>query len=123
MSWATVAALTVGVLPDRQEFWICLDPACPVVYFGSQGERIESDGMKLVPGFKRGSDGLICYCFLHRRSEVEAELREKGSTGVVQRIGEKIAAGRCACEVRNPEGKCCLGSVKRIVSALEQGRK
>ena len=120
VSWTTVAALTWDALPDPQQFWICLDRFCPVVYFGSRGARIEADAVKLVPGCKEGSDGLICYCFRRRRADIEAELRDTGTTLAVEQIRQKIQEGACACEVRNPEGRCCLGALRRAVAELKR---
>jgi hypothetical protein len=51
------------------------------------------------------------------------EMERDGSTQAVGRVREHIAARRCACEVRNPRGACCLGdvtaAVKRTVAAME----
>ena len=35
------------------------------------------------------------------------------------RIREHIAAQRCACDIRNPRGACCLGDVMAAVKRLE----
>ena len=48
------------------------------------------------------------------------ELRESGETNVVERITAEVKAGNCACEVRNPGGKCCLGEVERAVNEMQQ---
>jgi len=36
-----------------------------------------------------------------------------GKSTVARRIMVEVEAGRCACEVKNPSGKCCLGDVTR----------
>ena len=28
-----------------------------------------------------------------------------------------IRAGKCACDIRNPQGSCCLGNVRAVVMA------
>ena len=38
----------------------------------------------------------------------------------VERVRAHISAGRCACEVRNPRGACCLGDVTNAVEYLRQ---
>lgn len=76
--------------------------------------------LHLVPGFKTaGPAALVCYCFLHDRAEIERELRASGHTTVPQRIKAEIEAGNCACEVRNPAGRCCLGEVNQAVAAIQ----
>jgi len=47
---------------------------------------------------------LVCYCFLHRRSEIETELRHSGISTVGDRIADKVQARECECEVRKPVG-------------------
>jgi hypothetical protein len=49
-------------------------------------------------------------------------LEETGRTMAIERVREHIAATRCACDIRNPRGACCLGdliaAVKRVELAL-----
>jgi hypothetical protein len=40
---------------------------------------------------------------------------EKGSSTAADRITALVKADRCACEVRNPQGTCCLGNVTAAV--------
>ncbi|MFQ5744476.1 MAG: hypothetical protein ACE5HV_12935, partial [Acidobacteriota bacterium] len=123
VDWLTVAALTSGVVPPPQQFWLCRDPQCEVVYFGERGTMVTTTQMSVVPGFKQSSaEGLVCYCFLHRRGDIEGELRETGDTTVPDRIAAEVKAGNCACEVRNPTGRCCLGDVQRAIEAICQER-
>jgi len=115
----TVAAVTRGYVAEKQGYWLCQALECRTVYYGDQGARCRVDDMHVVPGFKiSGPDGLVCYCFMHSRGEIEAELREGGETTVPQRITAEIKAGNCACEVRNPAGRCCLGEVNRAVATI-----
>jgi hypothetical protein len=60
--WRTVAALIAGAIPPRQEFWLCLDPGCAVVYFGAAGRLIHIAELRVHPGLKDGGE-LLCYCF------------------------------------------------------------
>jgi hypothetical protein len=36
------------------------------------------------------------------------------------RICEHIAAQRCACDIRNPRGACCLGDVMAAAKRIER---
>jgi hypothetical protein len=47
------------------------------------------------------------------------EFAETGRCDAPQRVRDHIAAGRCACEVRNPRGGCCLGDVVKAVARIE----
>lgn len=46
---------------------------------------------------------------------IRDELAATGKTTVIERIAAEMKAGFCACEIRNPQGSCCLGNVKAAV--------
>jgi hypothetical protein len=117
---ATVAALAKGRVPPKQEFRLCRDAECEVVYYGSAGTVLTLSDVSVQPGFKSSSDGLVCYCFLHRKADIARQLAETGETDVFQSIKDEVQAGNCACEVRNPTGKCCLGEVQETIRSLEK---
>lgn len=120
VDWLTVAALSHGAVPERQHFWLCPSQDCEVVYFGEHGARIPIAELHVQPGFKAAPDPLVCYCFLHRQSDIARELEQTGSTTVLEAIKQKVQAGNCACEVRNPTGKCCLGQVQATIRTLQR---
>ena len=112
----TVAALTSGVVPPDQRYALCRQTDCEVVYFGEDGTVISGRRLNVVPGFKsRSPEALVCYCFQHRRADLEAELAGCGTTTIPDRIAAEVKAGNCACEVRNPSGRCCLGDVQEVI--------
>ena len=116
----TVAALAKGRVPPKQDFRLCRDAACEVVYYGSAGTVLTADDLTIHPGFKNGSDGLVCYCFLHRKDDISRQLQETGQTDIFESIKSEVQAGNCACEVRNPSGKCCLGEVQEAIHSLKK---
>jgi hypothetical protein len=62
---------------------------------------------------------MVCYCFGENEAAMARELAETGRCDAPLRVREHVAAGRCACEVRNPRGACCLGDVMKAVASLE----
>ncbi|MFQ5578390.1 MAG: hypothetical protein ACE5G8_15520 [Anaerolineae bacterium] len=62
---------------------------------------------------------LVCYCFRHSPASIRAELRVAGRSTVVAQINAGIKAGQCACDIRNPQGSCCLGNVSRVVKQVK----
>lgn len=115
----TVAALTTGVVPANQRYWLCRQLACEAVYFGEDATVITAADMTVAPGFKsKAAEALVCYCFRHRRGDLEAELAAGSETTIPDRITAEVQAGNCACEVRNPSGKCCLGEVQRVIQEI-----
>jgi hypothetical protein len=52
---------------------------------------------------------------------MEAASKRDGATAVRDMITREVKAGHCACEVRNPTGRCCLGDVARVGNAQRRG--
>jgi len=122
VEWLTVAALAARRVPPRQDFWLCEDSDCDVVYFGEDGTLLGTSDMRVIPSFKGSpsQNDLVCYCFLYSRQDIEDELKASGDTTIFERISAEVKAGNCACEVRNPSGKCCLGDVKRAIQETRE---
>lgn len=119
----TVKALLTEVALRRLQvthYRFCAHPACETVYFGDAGDRFCTNDIR-VPVWQKQPDGvrLLCYCFGETDAGIRSELVEHGRTNVVERIREHIAAQRCACDIRNPRGACCLGDVMAAVKRIE----
>jgi hypothetical protein len=37
----------------------------------------------------------------------------------VERVTAGVQADQCACDIRNPQGSCCLGNVRAVVQRVE----
>jgi hypothetical protein len=113
------------IQPTHYRF--CPTPACDTVYFGDAGDRFDTHDLR-VPVWQKQPVGarLVCYCFGETETGIRSELLARGRSDVVDRIREHIAAQRCACDVRNPRGACCLGdvmaAVKRMDTAIVAGK-
>jgi hypothetical protein len=119
----TVKALLTEVALRRVQlthYRFCANPACETVYFGEAGDHFDINNIR-VPVWQKQPSGArpLCYCFGETESGIRSELLEHGRTGVVARIRDHIAAQRCACDIRNPRGACCLGDVLAAVKRLE----
>ena len=110
--YAAVSAITIKHhirkpwrwLQKEQGYYFCTDPECAVVYFGEDGSVIEKSAVRTPVGLKAPSEeSLLCYCFGVTAAEALAnpELKEF--------VVEETRRNECACETRNPSGKCCLG--------------
>ena len=54
---------------------------------------------------------LICYCFQHTVGSIRKELEQTGVSTVI--LDQWLIELRhCACDIRNPQGDCCLGMCK-----------
>ena len=110
------ALRAVGDGPYR----FCADPTCAVVYFDNEGHVFNTADLR-VPVWQKQPAGArrICYCFDENEASMAREFTETGRCDAPQRVRDHIAAGRCACEVRNPRGACCLGDVMKAVARIE----
>jgi hypothetical protein len=86
-----------------ERYFFCDDPDCEVVYFGDDGSRVLKSQLRTPIGVKdRSSGAQVCYCFGVTRA---AALDEPGLRDYVV---AQTKLGTCACDVRNPSGRCCL---------------
>jgi hypothetical protein len=98
----------------------CPDPSCDVVYFDAEGATYGKNDLR-VPVWQKEpfGDRTVCYCFGVSEESIRAEIQATGRSEATTRVRAHIVAGRCACEVRNPRGVCCLGDVAAAVKQVE----
>lgn len=113
---------------QRTHYRFCPNPACDTVYFGDAGDRFGTLDLGVGVWQKQPFGArLLCYCFGETESGIRAEFLEHGRSDVIGRIREHVTAQRCACDIRNPRGACCLGdvlaAVKRIETAMLAGKE
>jgi len=112
---------------SAREYRFCPDAGCDVVYFSADGEPFTTADVR-VPVWQKlpFGDRPICYCFGESEASIRSEFAAGGASKAVERVREHIAAERCACDVRNPRGACCLGdviaTVKRVGDSVETAR-
>lgn len=118
----TVATLTVKSLvrdhtriPPNAAFSFCRTPTCETVYFSDAATFHKSD-LKVRVGIKEQADPIpVCYCFDYTSADIQREIDEFGKIGILEKIKAEVQGGLCSCEVKNPSGKCCLGSVSQTI--------
>lgn len=103
-------------LVNKPGFRFCPAAGCDVVYFHRDGDRLSKGDLRVRVGLKETEDPVpICYCFGFTEAMVRSEIQRTGACTVQERIAAEVKAKHCACEVRNPQGACCLGNVKEVV--------
>lgn len=124
---ATVRALLRtslrAVTPTAYHF--CATPGCPVVYFPFDGgQHFTTHQLREQVFQKAPADPatLVCYCFQYTRTAVQ---HADASTHIqiIADITAGVQAGQCACDIRNPQGSCCLGNVRRLVASLQSEQR
>jgi hypothetical protein len=119
----TVKALLAVSLRTLQadHYWFCREQTCSVVYFAADGvEQYQENNLRerVYQKHPDADNVFLCYCFRYTPGRIRSELQETGHSPVVDEIKAGVKAGQCACEIRNPQGSCCLGNVSATVKRL-----
>jgi len=120
----TVKSLLSASLRQVQDlkYLFCRTQTCPVVYFSADGKQtftVEQVRERVYQKEPETQDVFICYCFSHTVGELRAGSPEDRAA-IVDDINTGINAGQCACDLRNPQGSCCLGNVRSMIKRLEK---
>lgn len=88
--------------PSADNYYFCESAACQVVYFGNDDTVIDYVRLRSVIAAKeRSAEALICHCYgVTRVASLDPQIRAY--------VVAQTQAGPCACETRNPSGRCCL---------------
>lgn len=98
-------------------YLFCRTRSCPVVYFTSDGlqtHMIADLRERVYQKEPEHNDVFVCYCFRHTVGEIR-EASPSAMTSLVTDITDGIQANQCACDLRNPQGSCCLGNVRGLL--------
>ena len=117
------AMLSVSLreVQDKQ-YLFCRTQTCPVVYFSADGEQtftVEQVRERVYQKEPEAQDVPVCYCFHHTVGDLRAASPQK-RTAIIEDINIGINAGQCACDLRNPQGSCCLGNVRSLIKQFEK---
>lgn len=108
-------------LVGKTGFLFCASTDCEIVYYHPDGEVLNKNDLRVRVGLKETLDPMpICYCFGFTERMLLDEIQANGHTTIPQRIAAEVAAHNCACDVRNPQGSCCLGNVKAAVKRAQE---
>lgn len=118
------ALLSVSLRQVRNDgdYLFCRTATCPVVYFSPDGEQTFTTKEIRERVYQKEPDTgdvPVCYCFKHTIGEIRAASPETRRT-ILDDINAGIQADQCACDLRNPQGSCCLGNVRELIKRLEQ---
>ncbi len=103
-------------ITDKQYFF-CKTPKCEVVYFNTHSQFNTEDIREKVFQKDPSPDCFVCYCFGFTRADILNDA-ETDEPSISLQISAWTSAKKCACELRNPQGSCCLGNVKQIEQAV-----
>jgi hypothetical protein len=93
-----------------------------VVYFSSDGRQSFTLGEIRERVYQKELEAVdvpICYCFRHTAGDLRMGSAETRAA-ILEDINSGIGAGQCACDLRNPQGSCCLGNVRSLLRKLDR---
>lgn len=104
-------------LNSKSNYFFCDSIDCSVVYFNQQGQTFFTHEVK-VPVFQKNLGGQVpvCYCFDWTRDRLSQEIQQTSHSTAEFSIRTHVKAGRCGCEVNNPQGHCCLNNVNWVIT-------
>lgn len=119
----TVKALIATSLRAVQDtyYYFCRTESCDTVYFSAGGSSIFTISQVRERVYQKepaSGDVWVCYCFRHTVADILNAPPETFAT-ILNDIQVGIQANQCACDLRNPQGSCCLGNVRKFNKAKE----
>ena len=96
-------------------YYFCRTRTCPVVYFSLAGQTFTTGQVRerVYQKEPRAADVPVCYCFAYLAGTLRAASAAERDR-LMAEIHAGIQAGQCACDLRNPQGSCCLANVRAI---------
>lgn len=117
----SLLAVSLREIDEEAGYFFCGTQSCPIVYFAGDGQKIFNREHIRVPVYQKEPDNpaiLICYCFQYSVEDIKHARAEEGQA-IIEDINQGIRAGQCACDLRNPQGSCCLGNISKMLKPLE----
>lgn len=106
---------------DDVDYYFLSNPDCSVVYFSTDMEHFFSkDQLRIRVGQKEYNDPIpLCYCFNFYRHDIKADIKATGQTRIPDFIKKMVKEKVCACEITNPQGRCCLGNITKAIKEIK----
>jgi hypothetical protein len=114
-------AVPLTAVSSTAAYRFCPAPDCSTVYYRTDGQQVFGEldlRERVYQKHAAAADTTVCYCFGHTVGSIRAELERNGSSDVIERVTAAIQAGQCACDIRNPQGYCCLGNINDLLRQL-----
>lgn len=106
---------------NEENYHICMNENCDVVYYGSDGTTLMKDQIKVPIWFKKDADPkYACYCNKVTEQQVIEAVRKHGAKTVLEVKNITGAMKDSNCKKNNPLGVCCH---KIIQEAIDKGLK
>jgi hypothetical protein len=116
-----IIAVSLRTVREDTEYFFCRTQSCPVVYFSGDGKHtytLDQVRERVYQKEPDNPDVLMCYCFQYTVGDIRKSNRST-QQAIITDINTGIKTGQCACDLRNPQGSCCLGNIRKLIQPLE----
>lgn len=97
------------------DYAFCANRDCNSGYF-SASNMIPKISLR---AFQSNQDVMLCHCFDVSESDYRTALQHGSSEAIKAFVVQQTKDKLCACESRNPAGRCCLASFKQMEKAYD----
>jgi len=96
-------------MPDG-DYRFCADKACTVGYFSPTTVIPKAQ----LRAFQAGQTAMLCHCFDISEASYRAALENGEAQAIKDFVVRQTKEHLCACEARNPSGRCCLAGFQQL---------
>lgn len=109
-------------LDSSPHYQFCRTSDCPIVYF--HGTASFSKGDLAVKVFQKeiSDSAPVCYCFGFDRKSLRDDISHNGKSTIQEQVKQYVKDKKCACEIRNPQGSCCLGNIAQVIKTVQNNK-
>jgi hypothetical protein len=111
-----LVGISLRTFRENTAYFFCSTHSCRVVYFSGDGKHTFSLDHVREHVYQKEPDCpdvLVCYCFQYKAGEIQNTCAPD-QEAILEDIELGIKAGQCACDLRNPQGSCCLGNIREL---------
>ncbi|VAX00874.1 hypothetical protein MNBD_GAMMA22-939 [hydrothermal vent metagenome] len=98
-----------------ENFYHCSNSECDTIYFLENGT---SYNISQVRDKLEIQQGWLCYCFDISKQQYQHALDTGTASEIKDFVIKQTQSHLCACDIRNPSGKCCLAEFKKMENNL-----
>ncbi|WP_298817940.1 putative iron-sulfur cluster-binding metallochaperone, partial [uncultured Chloroflexus sp.] len=116
-----LVSVSLRAIQDTQ-YYFCRTQSCPVVYYAADWKStftIPQLRERVYQKEPNADDVYVCYCFRYTVTEIRNASSETRVV-IVNDIIAGIQSDQCACDLRNPQGSCCLGNVRSLMKQVNR---
>jgi len=102
-------------IPTGQPYYYCSEQNCEIAYFSSERQYL----IKQLQTAPQIQNHTICFCFGITRQGFTEQVHDTGEKTFFTKLDDLAYTKKCLCKQKNPSGKGCLKTFKKIAESAE----